>query len=63
MGRPPSDNPFNDLIHVRISAEMSEWLDQISENRMDKPSVTQLVREAIAALIESERKRARKGRT
>lgn len=60
MGRPPSDNPFNELLHVRISGEMSEWLDVIAESRMDKPTEAQLVREAIVMLIDSERDKARK---
>lgn len=60
MGRPPSENPFTDLLHVRITGEMSEWLDQIADSRLDKPTVTQLVREAIAMLIEEEQRKARK---
>lgn len=60
MGRPPSEKPFTDLLHVRITGEMSEWLDQIADSRLDKPTVTQLVREAIAMLIEEEQRKARR---
>jgi predicted DNA-binding protein len=47
MGRPPGSE-FPHLIHVRISAEMAEWLGQIAEDRLDKPTMAALVREAIA---------------
>lgn len=57
VGRPPSEAPFRRLLHVRISDEMDEWLTQISEARLDRPSVTQLVREALAQYIDRERSR------
>lgn len=56
-GRPPSDSPFDRLLHIRITGDMDEALTVISEERMDRPTVTQLVREAIAMLIERERQR------
>lgn len=56
-GRPPSIAPFRRLLHVRISDEMDEWLSQIADARLDRPSVTQLVREALAQYIDRERSR------
>lgn len=55
LGRPVGSE-FPELIHIRISGEMSEWLDVISDDRLDRPTVTQLVREAIADYIEKYRR-------
>lgn len=52
IGRPPSNNPYSELLHIRITPEMAEWLDRISEYRLDQPSQAALVREALAEYIE-----------
>lgn len=56
MGRPPGAD-FPHLIHVRISDSMKETLDNISAERLDRPSSAQLVREALMALVEKERRK------
>jgi len=56
IGRPPSDNPHSDMLHVRITPDMSEWIDRISEERLDRPTQAQIVREALAEFIERWRK-------
>lgn len=52
MGRPPSTSPHSELIHVRVTPSMTEWLDRISEDRLDEPSQAAIVREALAEYIE-----------
>lgn len=56
IGRPPSSNPYTELIHVRVTPDMIEWLDRISEDRLDQPTQAALVREALAEYIERYRK-------
>lgn len=59
MGRPPGSE-FPELLHIRISSGMAEWLDQIADDRMDKPTVTHLVREALAEYIKEYRRKAKR---
>lgn len=56
IGRPPSESPYSDMLHVRITPDMSEWIDRISEDRLDRPTQAQIVREALAEFIERWRK-------
>ena len=58
MGRPPSSNPHTEMLHVRITPDMMEWMDHIAEDRLDVPTQAALVREALAEYIE--RYRAKK---
>jgi len=55
IGRPPNASAFTELVHVRFTPSMVEWLDRISEDRMDVPSQAALIREAVVALIEQYR--------
>jgi predicted transcriptional regulator len=57
MGRPPGSE-FPHLIHVRISGDMAEWLEQIADDRMDKPTMAALVREAIASYVKGYQREA-----
>ncbi len=56
MGRPLSNSPYSDLLHVRVTPNMIEWLDRIAEDRLDAPSQAALVREALAEFIEKYRR-------
>lgn len=60
IGRPPSSNPHSEMLHVRITPAMAEWLDRISEDRLDEPSQAAIVREALAEFIERYRDGYRK---
>jgi hypothetical protein len=53
-GRPPSENPFSELLQVRTTPEMIRRLDSIAAKRLDCPPVSQMVREAVAEFIEKQ---------
>lgn len=59
MGRPPGSE-YPHLLHVRISGGMMKALDEVSDERLDRPTTAQLVREGLTLLIERERKERRK---
>ena len=59
MGRPPSTNPHTEMLHIRITPGMMEWMGRIAEDRLDVPTQAALVREALAEFIERYREKAR----
>lgn len=54
MGRPPGQE-FPHLLHLRITDEMREALEEIRNSRLERPNMTSLAREALAELIRRER--------
>lgn len=55
-GRPPSDNPADSMVHVRLTTDLKTKLEDERAQRLDSPTLAALVREAIVAFI-SPRKR------
>lgn len=53
-GRPPGQE-FPHLLHLRITDEMREALEEIRNSRLERPNMTSLAREALAELIRRER--------
>jgi len=61
MGRPKGSGKLGDrLIHIRLSDEMAVELDRISAERMDAPTTSSIIREALAGFIRDSRKDKRK---
>lgn len=59
LGRPPSTNPHTEMLHVRVTPDMMEWMYRIAEDRLDAPTQAALVREALAEYVERYREKAR----
>jgi Arc/MetJ-type ribon-helix-helix transcriptional regulator len=54
-GRPAGSGDYGVLITARIPLEMAEILDGLADARMDRPSQSQMIREALALYIERQR--------
>lgn len=54
VGRPPKPDGAWRQVAIRFPAEMIDALDHISATRMARPDRSELVREAVAKLIEQE---------
>ncbi len=57
LGRPSGTAEHEHLVHVRLSQALKDELDTIRAQRLDGPNVSALIREALAMLIENERRR------
>lgn len=55
IGRPPGSE-FPTLLHVRISKEMADSLDEISSLSLERPATAHMVREALADYIIAKRR-------
>lgn len=51
MGRPPGTAEHEALVHVRLSRDLKVALDDIRLARMDRPSLSALIREAMANYV------------
>ena len=61
LGRPRGSGKLGDrLVHIRLSDEMASELDRIGSERIDAPTASSLIREALAAFIKENRKGTRK---
>lgn len=61
LGRPKGSGRLGDrLLHIRLSDEMAAELDHISAERIDAPTTSSLIREALAAFIRASTRDRRK---
>lgn len=51
IGRPRKAQALTGVIHVRVPVDMERALDDISASRLDRPSRTSIVREALADFV------------
>ncbi len=61
MGRPPSASKAEHMVHVRLTDELKSDLERIRDERLDRPGLSALIREALAAFVTSSRKQGGKG--